>query len=404
MNLDDTTASITVQPASADIILPGLMTIKPGEIAQYPVSLSAPAGPNGVFVILTSGDPTKVALTPSNGASVILYFPPGSTLPDRRTPSVYGITYGSSIITATAEGYQSASQTVLVMSTLSFSPQNVTLSGATTQTLTLSLSGAAPPTGLTFNVTSSNTGVAVVGSSTVTIAANATSATVRVTGVGGGAAVITASAVGVNLTATANITVNAAAADIILPGPLTLQPGQIADFPFSLSAPAGPGGAFIVLTTSDPTKVALSPTGGSSIIIFIPAGSTVPDRRPPSVYGINFGSATITATGDGSQSFSQVIQVTATLSFAQASFAINLNGRENRITLNMSAPAPAGGVTINLSSENPNVATVPATVFIPSGATSQTVSLTGVSLGSTTIHASALPNVPDAAAAVNVAP
>ena len=317
------------------------------------------------YVILSTSDPSKVALTPIGRRF------PDSLLPVRidragsENTERYGIAFGSAIITGSAEGYQSASQTVQVTSTVSFSPQNLTLNAASSQNLTLTLSGAAPSGGLTFNVSfERHPGVVTVGAPTVTIPANATTATVRVTGVSGGSAVITASAAGGSLTATANISVNAAPADIILPGPFTLQPGQVADFPFSLTAPAGPGGAFIVLSTSDPTKVALTPTGGNSIIVFVPEGSTMPDRRPPSVYGINFGSATITATGDGSQSFSQVIQVTATLSFSQASFTISPNGRDNRITLNMSAPAPAGGVTINLTSDNPNVATVPATVFI----------------------------------------
>jgi hypothetical protein len=150
--------------------------------------------------------------------------------------------------------------------------------------------------------------------------------------------------------------------------------------------------------------VALTPTQGGSIIIFIPAGSTLPDRRPPSVYGINFGSATITATGDGFPSISQIIRVTATLSFSQSTFSTNLSGRENRITLNLSCPAPPGGVTINLSSDNQNVVNMPATVVIPSGSTSTTVPLTGVGVGSTTIHASALPNVPDTSASVTITP
>jgi len=239
----------------------------------------------------------------------------------------------------------------------------------------------------------------------VTIPVNTTTATLRVTGGTGGSAVITASAVGqANMTATAGVTVNEAPANIVLPGPMTLQPGEVAPFPFRLSSPAGPGGVLVTLTSSDPTKVALTSTQGGSIAVFFPAGSTEPDRRPPDVYGINFGSATITASGQGLQPFSQTIQVTATLHFADSSFTTRMNGRENRLTLYLSAPAPASGLTVYLSSDDSTVASVPATTFIAAGSTTGNVSVTSVGVGSAIIHASALPYVPDAALPVSIIP
>jgi hypothetical protein len=59
-------------------------------------------------------------------------------------------------------------------------------------------------------------------------------------------------------------------------------------------------------------------------------------------------------------------------------------------------------VTVNLSSDNPGVATVPATVTIPANNTSVNVPVTGVAVGATLIHASALPNVPDTTISVTV--
>ncbi|MCS7273523.1 MAG: S8 family serine peptidase [Fimbriimonadales bacterium] len=61
-------------------------------------------------------------------------------------------------------------------------------------------------------------------------------------------------------------------------------------------------------------------------------------------------------------------------------------------TVTLSAPAPAGGFVVSLSSSNPNVATVPSTVTVPAGATSAnfTVSTRSVSSPTTvTITASA---------------
>ena len=181
---------------------------------------------------------------------------------------------------------------------------------------------------------------------------------------------------------------------------IPVGPGLCVPFPVTLEAPAGPNGAFITLTSSDPSKVTLAPGNVNSTIIFIPAGATTPDRRMPEVCGVNFGSATVTALGGGLSS-SQVVQVTAALSFAPASVTMT-STRQDRLTLNLSAPAPVGGVTVNLSSDNPGVAAVPATVTIPANAISVIVPVTGVAAGSTLIHASALPNVPDTVASVTV--
>ena len=181
---------------------------------------------------------------------------------------------------------------------------------------------------------------------------------------------------------------------------IPVGPGLCIPFPVILPTLAGPTGAFVTLTSSDPLKVTLGPGNGSSETIFIAAGATAPITRMPNVCGVNFGSATVTALGGGLSS-SQVVQVTATLSFSPASSTMT-TARQDRLTLSLSAPAPAGGVTVNLSSDNQNVAIVPATVTIPPNNTSVVVPVTGVAAGSTLIHASALPDVPDTVASVTV--
>jgi hypothetical protein len=89
------------------------------------------------------------------------------------------------------------------------------------------------------------------------------------------------------------------------------------------------------------------------------------------------------------------------LSFTLASVTMTTS-TQDRLTLNLAAPAPAAGLTVNLSSTNPGVANVPATVTIPANSTSVIVPVTGVAAGSTSIHASALPNVPDTIISVTV--
>ncbi len=183
---------------------------------------------------------------------------------------------------------------------------------------------------------------------------------------------------------------------------ISVGPSLCVPFPVTLGTPAGPSGTYVTLTSSDPSTVSMGPGSVSAAIILIPAGETTPDRRAPQVCGVNFGSATVTASGDGlSSSQAVLVQVTATLSFAPASVTASTT-MQTRLTLTLSAPAPAGGVTVNLSSDNPAVATVPAAVFIPANGTSATVPVTAIGGGSTSIHASALPNVPDTAAIVTV--
>jgi hypothetical protein len=169
---------------------------------------------------------------------------------------------------------------------------------------------------------------------------------------------------------------------------LSVSPGLCVPFPVSLGTAAGSNGAFLTLTTSDPTTVALGPGIVSpTITLFIPAGATTPNQRTPEVCGVNVGSATVTASGATLSSSNVVmVQVIATLTFAQPSVT-GTTTAQARVTLSLSGPAPAGGVTVNLSSDNPAVATVPSTVTIPANTTSVVVPITGVAAGSTTIHA-----------------
>jgi hypothetical protein len=64
-----------------------------------------------------------------------------------------------------------------------------------------------------------------------------------------------------------------------------------------------------------------------------------------------------------------------------------VDGQTVDLTLSLSAPAPPGGLHVDLASSNPTVATVPASVNV--SGQSATVSVTGVSVGSATITASA---------------
>jgi streptogramin lyase len=188
--------------------------------------------------------------------------------------------------------------------------------------------------------------------------------------------------------------VNLHAAGIVLPANLTVAPGQSVPFPVTLATPAPPGGVILTLTSSDTSKLTVTPAN-----ILIQAGSTAPPA-PPRINGVGFGSATMSVSALGFPTVSQQVQVSATLSFSSPNLTISGNGRQF-VALFLSAPAPDGGLTINLSSDNPGVASLPATVTFAAGATTVTIPVTGVAAGSANITASA-PGVGAGTASVTV--
>jgi hypothetical protein len=170
------------------ISLPANWTVGLGQSGPLPFALPTPAPAGGLTITLTSSDPTTASVQPS------VFIPAGMNLPPV-PPLLTGVNFGTVTITAAAPTYYYTTgvQTIQVVATLSFSPATLTITGAAPANLTLNLSGAAPPGGLTISLGSNNPGVATVPSS-VTIAQGTTSAIVPVTGSGTGLATIIASA------------------------------------------------------------------------------------------------------------------------------------------------------------------------------------------------------------------
>jgi hypothetical protein len=399
-NIASATASVTVtQPAAGGILLPGNVTLAPGDTVNFPVTLGTAAPAGGAFITLASSDPSIAIAWPSN-----LLIPEGVTSTSRTVNTVTGISAGSATITASASGYPTASARVQVTGggttamTMSFSPVSLTINGTATQNLTLNLSAPAPAA-LVVNLSSSNATVASA-PATVGFGTGMTSVAVPVTGVAAGSVTITASAPNV-ASATASVAVTQpAAGGILLPGNVTLAPGDTVNFPIALGTTAPAGGVFITLATSDPSIAIAWPSN-----LLIPEGVTSTPRTVNTVSGISAGLATITASAFGYPTASAQVRVTGggitttTMSFSPVSLTINGIATQN-LTLNLSAPAPAA-LVVNLSSSNATVASVPATVSFGTGMTSVAVPVTGVAAGSVTITASA-PNIASATASVTV--
>jgi subtilase family serine protease len=157
--------------------------------------------------------------------------------------------------------------------------------------------------------------------------------------------------------------------------------GQSGRLPVSIPKPAPTGGVTVTLVSSNPSDVTVTPS------VFIPAGRTTPNVQP-TVTGLNLGSVTITASAGGYQSTSQQVTVTGSITFGRC--CVTVYGTVTvEVPLNLSGPAPAGGLTISLSSGNPAVASVPTTVTFAAHATTVNVPVKGVKTGTTAIQAGA---------------
>jgi hypothetical protein len=168
---------------------------------------------------------------------------------------------------------------------------------------------------------------------------------------------------------------------------------QSTAFNVSIPVPAPAGGVTVALVYSNTNIVVIS-----SPTVFIPAGQTQPAAQPQ-VTGIALGSATITASAPGFTNGSGTVQVTANISFSPSTLTM-APGQTQNLTLTLSANAPTGGLTFNVSSSNTGVATVPATVNIPAGQNVASVPVTAVAAGTTTVTASN--GLPSTTATVNV--
>jgi hypothetical protein len=372
--------------ASGAIVLSGDLSIGTSLTASLTLSLTTPAPAGGVTVTLASSDSSKVQVTPA-----VVLIPPGSTVPAAQ-PQIFGVNFGSAVITASSPTYASASQLVRVGATLTFMPPALTINGFVQQSITLMLSSPAPSTGLTVSLASSNPAVATVPAS-VTFSPNSTAVAVTITGVASGTAAITANAAVPNVPATNAAISVSGGAGITLASGVTVAPGQSAGLALSLASAAPPGGVFINLFSSDPGKVSVRPSS-----LFVTSGMTAPSS-PPQVTGVDYGTATITATAQGYTPGTQTVRVAATL-FGPAGETIQ-KGVTMNVTLTIASPTPAP-IAIALTSDNPAVASVPASATIPANGTTVVVPITGQNAGSTVIRASAPPNILEHAVQVSV--
>src|SRR5436190_3950217 len=174
--------------------------------------------------------------------------------------------------------------------------------------------------------------------------------------------------------------------------PTTVTGGDSSTGTVTLSGPAPSGGAQVALSSSDPS------------VATVPSSVTVAAGATSATFTVSTSTVTASTTVMISASYAGVTKA-ASLTVnpvpppppALSSLTLNpstviggVQSSTGRVTL--SAPAPAGGVTVILSS-NSGTASVPSSVFIPAGATSATFTVnTSIVLISTSANISATYN------------
>jgi hypothetical protein len=177
------------------------------------------------------------------------------------------------------------------------------------------------------------------------------------------------------------IVFHVAAVGVVVPTNLSVAAGQTVPLNVQLSSPAPAGGATITLQSGNTGILTISPT----TVTIIP-GATTP-AVAPQVTGVVLGSTNITGSSSGYTSDTETVNVTSTLSLSPANVSLTVGGQQT-VNVNLSAPAPGGGLPVTLASSTGN-ATVTTNVTIAAGQLSTTAQITGVSAGPATITANA---------------
>jgi len=378
-------SSLSVNPTS----------VTGGNSSTGTVTMSGPAPANGAQVTLSSSNTTAAR------------FPSSVTVPAGATSATF--TVSTSAVTAStavtiSAAYGGATRTASLavtpaappaptLSSLTLNPTSV-IGGTQSSTGTVTLSGAAPA-GAQVALSSSNTVAARVPSS-VTVVAGATSATFTVST----SAVTASTAVTISVayggaTRTASITVAPAPPPAPTLSSLTLSPTSViggtqsSTGTVTLSGAASAGGAQVALSNSN-TVAARVPSS-----VFVPAGAT------SATFTVSTSAVTASTTATISTAYGGVTRTAsitvapappppATLSSLTLNPASVIGGLQTSTgTVTLSAPAPAGGAAVALSSSN-GAARVPSSVFVPAGATSATFTVnTSIVLFSTSATISA---------------
>lgn len=355
--------SIDIQPST---------DVASGTILTGQVRLTRPAGPSGFTVNLSHTNPaagtlsqTTVNVAPGEQLSEEFTFEAAIVASDEVTD-----------IQASRPGFTTRSVTVTVRAislALTVSPDVVT-GGLANATGTVTLSTPAGPTGITINLSSSAPAAASVPAS-LFIPAGATSGQFTVTTSKVSANVLaTISAVGsTSVTASDTLLVRAPSLVSLDIDPSVVVGGESAFGTVTLETAAPAGGVEVTLTANPGGIVSMPAT------VTVPGGQTSVSFQIDTVGILVDTDVMITASTENSVASAFLTVLSPTIIDLSFSPGRVTGGNSVVGTIVIDQPAPAGGLTINIDSEDPTYAqSTVATVTIPAGQTSATFTVTTV--------------------------
>ncbi len=366
VNGANATALLTVNPIAASISVAATTVYGGSPLTSNSLVLGSPAPAGGLVFNLTTSDAAVASVPASVTVAAGATVSPGFTITTawvstKTTVTVFaslsGVSGAIAYATLTVEPVE-VSSVVLTSASI--------VSGLSTTTNIVNLAGVAPAGGIAINLSSSNPSVGAV-PSTVNVKANA-SVSAPFTITTGYVAVatpvtITAKYSGVSVTATIAVSPDGVAALNLSSTSVVGGAPAPASNTVTLLAPAPAGGATVQLTSGNPAVASLPASAQ------VAAGATVSPAFRITTTAVSVSTpVTITASYNGI-----AVPVTLTVS-PLAPSAVTLGqssvvgGKNVQAGVTLNAAAPTGGVTVALSSSNPEVATVPATVTVAAGA------------------------------------
>jgi len=348
-------ASLTLSPS----------TVTGGNKTQATVTLTQPAPAGGDLVTLQSS--SSSATVPAS-----ITIPQGSTTGQFDVSTTQVAAVSTATITATSgSSSQTATLTMnppSLVSGLTVSPTSVI--GGKSATGTVTLVAPAPASGAIVTL-SSNSASAIV-PQTVTVGAGNSTATFVVNTLG----------VGSTTTATLAAAINGSTKS----ANLTVQPPALASFYLDVTTVVGSAsaGATVVLSGVAPAGGVVVKIGTSNSNAIVPAQVTVPEGAASVSFAIGtkvvaqtLSSTFIAILGPDSLSCKLTIQAPSLLGIGSAPDLV-VGGSKTVVTgsVMLNGPAPTGGIVVTLTSANPALAKVPATVTVPAGSDTATFTIT----------------------------
>jgi hypothetical protein len=324
------------------------------------VFLNRPASSNAVLTGPTTKNPTFVADAAGTYVVQLIVSDPFTS----SVPSTVTITAG--------------------LMTISLSPSPLNLVNSPVP-LTITLSPAAGANPVVVGLSGFDPSVISIPSPTVTVPANSSGVNVTVTPLAAGSTKIIANAGGYQPTSD-QVNVTAASITVALNNNATaIGLTRTVSGTVTLSSPAPQSGVSVALS-ADPSAIGqVSFDSGS---VSIPSGAT---SGTFNITGVAVGSTTITASAPGFNSGSDSILVVLLGGIAVSTGVTVPPGQSTVLGVQLSTPAPVGGVTVTLTSSNTNQLTVSPSVFIAQGSTSPATpaQVSGIAIGLPTVTASA---------------